>query len=240
MLSIALYSSHKSERAVLEQKCRALLAQASDEDAALLCCDRLEEMEQALLQADAKDIVCLDITEEGGISAAEHLRSHDARMLLVLIVNEDMSPRAYLRPTILAASILFRPFQQQEAAEVLGEVFRVWKEQNGSDADQFVFSVSGETRRIPHADILYFEAREKRVFLRTRHTEYGFYETMEHLDDMLPEVFLRCHKSYIVNMAYLRSLNLAKSMLSLDESGIIIPVSRTYKPVLKAWREDCV
>lgn len=240
MLSIAIYSSRKDERLMLQQRCRSLLARYSDEDASLLSYDRLEEMEQELSQMDNRDIVCLDITGQGGVAAAERLRGNDAQMLLVLTVDEKMSPRVYMRPTILAASILFRPYQQQEAAEVLSEVLQVWRARSGDDSDQFVFTASGETRRIPFGDILYFEAREKRVFLRTRHAEYGFYDTMEHLGDNLPKSFMRCHKSYIINMDHMRTINLAKSELTLGESGIMIPVSRTYKPMLKAWREECV
>lgn len=240
MLSIAVYSSQVCERTLLEQTFRASLAKRSGEDAALLCCSGLAEIEEALMQADAMDIICLDITVEGAISAAERLRGRSAQMLLVLIADERMSPRTYMRPSILAASILFRPFQAEEAAEVLGEILSAWEERKGDASEQFVFSLSGETRRIPHAEILYFEAREKRIFLRTRHQEYGFYETMEHLSSTLPKGFLRCHKSYIVNVAYLRTLNLAQNSLWLGDDGIVVPVSRTYKPALKAWREERV
>lgn len=237
MLSIAVYSPQPGERALLEQVFRDSLAQWSSEDAAIHCYSQLTQVEQALRSADPADVICLDITGADGIPAAERIRSGNGRMLLVLIADEQMSPRMYMRPSIMAASILFRPLRREEARAILQEVLQVWEERNADPSEQFVFSASGETHRIPHSEILYFEAREKRIFLRTSHSEYGFYETMEHLSGILPACFLRCHKSYIVNMTYLRSLNLAQNCLQLGDSAITVPVSRTYKPALKAWRE---
>ncbi|BAL00629.1 hypothetical protein OBV_34300 [Oscillibacter valericigenes Sjm18-20] len=235
MRSIGVYSSEKSEWATLVRECRELLARCGTEDVQILCPGRLKNLMDEMEAAVSVDVVCLDVTGDGGLSAAEQLRSRFAQMLLVLIADETMSPRTYMRPTILAASILFRPFQAEEAREVLQEVFRVLA---GSHSEQrLTISVSGETRRIPYQEILYFEAREKHIFLRTRHSEVSFYDTMEHLSEILPEDFLRCHKSYIVNTAHVRALSLAKSSLWLDDESIFLPVSRTYKPMLKAWKE---
>ena len=88
---------------------------------------------------------------------------------------------------------------------------------------------------MPFEEILYFESQEKRIYLRTRSREYGFYDTLEQLSGRLPEGFLRCHKSFIVNLSFLRGVNLSRNTLDL-EGDIAVPVSRTYKPAVKAWK----
>ena len=48
---------------------------------------------------------------------------------------------------------------------------------------------------------------------------------MEHI---LPEYFIRCHRSYIVNAMYVSRLNLSQSVIHISEK-YIVPVSKKYK-----------
>lgn len=234
MLWMAVHSASGAERALLEETLRTLLAADSGEAAELRCCRTLDELEGWMEQSDALDLACMDMVQDGAIAVAERLRRRHREAMLILIVDPKLSPARYIRPTILAAALLPRPIQAAEARETLREVLLAARGREGDGDERFVFSAGGETYRIPFGQIFYFESREKKIFLRTQHREYGFYETMEHLQNTLPGDFLRCHKSYIVNTAFLRGVSLSKSQVLLRED-ISIPVSRTYKDAVRGW-----
>ena len=69
-----------------------------------------------------------------------------------------------------------------------------------------------------------YEARRKSVSCS--------YETMEHLTERLPDYFVRCHRSFIVNRQRIRRVMLSKSLIELEQ-GIQLPLSRSYKPAFK-------
>ena len=85
--------------------------------------------------------------------------------------------------------------------------------------------------QIPFSQIYYFEARDKKLFVRTKNEEYAFYDTIESLARLLPEHFQRCHRSYIVNMEKIYRIVPSENYIELTEQ-IGVPVSRSYKSVL--------
>ncbi len=68
--------------------------------------------------------------------------------------------------------------------------------------------------------------------MRLKKQEMAFYETMEHLEERLPDYFVRCHRSFIVSRQRIRKVMLSKSLIELEQ-GMQIPLSRSYKPAFK-------
>ena len=85
---------------------------------------------------------------------------------------------------------------------------------------------------VPFSKIYYFEAREKRIYVRLKKQELTFYDTIEHLSERLPDGFIRCHRSFIVNRSRIQRVMLSKNLIELEQN-MEIPLSRSYKPVFK-------
>ena len=100
-----------------------------------------------------------------------------------------------------------------------------YSEDNGKS---FLIETKGERILLPYSHIHYFEAREKKTFVRAGMTEYSLFKTLGMLEEELPAQFRRCHRSYIVNTSKLRRVNLSENYLDLGD-GIEVPVSKTYK-----------
>jgi two-component system response regulator AgrA len=64
--------------------------------------------------------------------------------------------------------------------------------------------------------------------------EYPFYDTLDQLEERLADRFLRCHRSYLVNKSKVNKVYLSQNLLLLN-SGEEIPLSRSYKPVVKQF-----
>ena len=179
------------------------------------------------------DLACYDVSPKGSIDDLERIRRDYQKMRLLLIADASMSPMEYIRPTILASSLLLRPISPEQAREQLMELVEQFQDQafHGQEESLVIETREGRTY-VPLAQIYYFEAREKRVYVRLKKQEMAFYETMEHLEERLPDYFVRCHRSFIVSRQRIRKVMLSKSLIELEQ-GMQIPLSRSYKPAFK-------
>ena len=70
------------------------------------------------------------------------------------------------------------------------------------------------------------------MFVNTGNQEYAVYDTIDNLQERLPEGFLRCHRSFIVAKSKIENVYLSKNYIALED-GMTVPLSRSYKEVLK-------
>ncbi len=95
----------------------------------------------------------------------------------------------------------------------------------------FECEVNRRRHYIPYQNILYFENIKRKI---TVHTDLpgepiSFYETMTRLETILPDNFVRCHNSFIVNLDRVSTYGLA----SVRVDGKEISVSRKYREKLR-------
>lgn len=158
-------------------------------------------------------------------------------MMALYITDSSVSPLEYLRPGIAPDSLLLRPLTAKQLAAVNGEFMESFFQRfESKDAKScFVVETREEKVFIPFSYIYYFEARDKKIFVRARNEEYAFYGTIEALEKRLPEKFQRCHRSYIVNTGKIARIFLAENYIELS-GQIGIPISRSYKSLFKGAR----
>ncbi|MBR1629546.1 MAG: LytTR family transcriptional regulator DNA-binding domain-containing protein [Lachnospiraceae bacterium] len=183
------------------------------------------------------DFSCVDFSTQDAPGALMSFRRQYNEALLLLIAETGVPPTRYLRPGIRADSLLLRPFSDEEAKESLTDLLDVYLDQGKDDDAENIFLIEDKdnTWRIPYADIFYFETKEKKVFARTKNDEYGFYDTLDHLQSRLPEDFVRCHRSFIINANKLIGVYLSNNYVELAD-GFEIPLSRSYKARIREYR----
>lgn len=206
----------------------------SDEGLEIYRSSKIKELQAETENIDKLDLICIDITVPHALEAVQMLRSRNETAYLILIAGMNISPVTYMKPSIHAESLILKPFQKEQAEDVLKEAFReILKRFQTPDSGK-VFVVDNQEGRIliAYDTIYFFEARNKKIYLNTGTREYGFYGSIEHLQEQLSGQFLRCHRSFLVNKEKIERTVLSKNMLLL-ENAFEIPVSRTYRPVLK-------
>ncbi len=95
---------------------------------------------------------------------------------------------------------------------------------------------SGSTHLIPIDQVSFIQAADDYAEIHTRDGQVALHDkTLSKLEDLLPEHFLRVHRSYLVNLRDVRRLdNEPGSRYFLElESGQEIPVGRTRLPALR-------
>lgn len=141
-----------------------------------------------------------------------------------------------MRPGIMAGSLMLRPLNKVQVQEVLEEAFQEFtaRFQKSDNIGQFIIDNREGKWLVDYEQINYFEAREKKIFLNTDGREIPFYDTMENLEKRLPSVFIRCHRSFLINGKKIEKLQLGRNLVLLEQ-GWEIPVSRSYKAALKEY-----
>ena len=86
-------------------------------------------------------------------------------------------------------------------------------------------SVNRQNIIIDKSKILYLESHERKVTYYTATDRYEEYIKLDDAMNKLDNSFLRCHKSYAVNLKYAIDLLKYKIVIS---NGTKIPVSRNY------------
>lgn len=237
MISLIVYSPDRKERLMFEEYIHILAAETGDEKWNMQIFETWTDMKRYLAEEPLIDMICFDITGEEGIHQLEAVRNQYKHAFLLITADIHVSPMEYLRPCIAPVSLLLRPFGRDQARQILKEFFQEYMEQFKTEdiAGSFMIDTRDGRQYIPFQQIYYLEAREKKIFVRTRNQELGFYETIEKLMERLPEVFLRCHRSYIVNRIKIQKVLLSRNQISLRDN-LTVPLSRSYKQLFKEYK----
>ncbi|MBR0280156.1 MAG: LytTR family transcriptional regulator DNA-binding domain-containing protein [Oscillibacter sp.] len=228
MIAVLVCDRDDAERALLNQDCRKQIAENSGED---LRMETVSDDEGLTRAANAEQLVNLlyyRFFKGQSLQALRLFRKRCGDAMVMLITDSAVSPLEYLRPGIAPDALLLRPLEEQRLSEINHEFVSSFLERFHPSEERFMVDTRDEKILIPWSHIYYFEARDKKLFVRTRHEEYAFYDTLEKLESRLPDVFQRCHRSYIVNTAKIVRVISAENYLELAD-GIGAPLSRSYR-----------
>lgn len=233
MISMLIYSHEKRELKAFDRLGREIVSTISDDDWDFLTYNDKRRLFAFLEKNPVVDLSCIEVADSEGVSLAERLRQINREMYMILLTEVSVSPALYIRPTIMPSSLLLRPLQAETVKRVFLEAFQEHlKKYDLSNDKSFLIEGRDGRQLIPYSRIRYFESREKKIYINAGSEEYSFYDTLDKLEQKLPEGFLRCHRSFIVAQSCIRKILLSQSMILLD-NGDSLPLSRTYKSVFK-------
>ncbi len=234
MIDVLLFDSNKAELSALRNTAYSIAARVSDEDWNWNAFSDISKASALVRGGYTADFACLDVTVKNGIELASDVRTNGANSKIMILADASLSPMLYLRPSISPSSLLIKPFSESQATTSMREMLNEVMKSRNSEEQKGVFQLQLKSERkiIPYESIFFFEAREKKVFVNLGGTEYGFADTIDHLEEILPPGFVRCHRSFIAAKSRISNIFISKNYLEM-ENGAIIPLSRSYKPMLK-------
>lgn len=225
-----IYSCKQNEIELLQEISKDIVAYLYDEQLDIAVTNIWNDRE--IKKIGNIDIALVDITEESGLQAARDLRKYLGKIEIIIISDNTISPVVYLTPDIRPASLLLKPLKEDEIHNGIKGVFNLLEQNRNDDGTFFLFEEDKEQKRVPYSQILYFEARNGRIYIRLQNKEFGIYGTIKTLEEQLPENFKRCHKSFIVNVLQISRVWYSKNVIVL-KNDIEVPVSRSYKNTIK-------
>lgn len=224
------------ERQYIVRYSKDMAGRYTDENWQMIQCGSVRELEEVVRKKVLADMICVDITAKGALELVKELRALSPSAYIILIASTRISPLVYMRPAIGAESLMLKPLSEQQIREVLAEAIDAYAARfyRPDESKVFVVENSGGRSLIDYHRICFFEARDKRVYLNTEAEEYGFYDTLEQLQEKLGIDFLRCHRSFLVNKDKIAEVFLSQNRIVL-KGGFEVPLSRSYKPAVKEY-----
>lgn len=186
--------------------------------------------EELLQSKEDFDIVFLDIMMDGldGMKTAKRIRKKASCRLLVFIsASRDYVFDAY---DVEAFWYLVKPVEREKLKQVLKKA--VLKTEAASP-DFILVNKGRQKQKIFLRDILYFEIMGRLIDIHKTGGISDYYGKISILEEELREKgFFRCHKSYLVQLKYVKGYNRQEAVL---DNGEKIPVSkRRYEEFCKA------
>lgn len=183
--------------------------------------------EDLLSSTQIYDLVFLDIYMNGitGMETAKKLKEKNPKSMIVFLTSsEEHAVESY---EINAFDYIVKPLQIVRLSKVL-ERFRIYYH---NLPKYYVLNTSGEAKRLPYGKIEFLESDCHYVII---HTVDGLViKILGKLDNIEHELsdsrFLRCHKSYLVNLDYAKAMNDDFLMAS----GKLVPYRKREKKQLQ-------
>lgn len=83
---------------------------------------------------------------------------------------------------------------------------------------------------IPIIEIVYIESLQKRTWFYANSAQYKTAITLKDLQTRLPNIFIRIHRSYIINIHFIKNISrdIASNFVVLLKNGTELPISQSY------------
>lgn len=189
---------------------------------------------EALLQVDkCYDIVFLDIQMDGmnGIDTARILRQKTEHTVLVFITG--VKEYVFDAFDVAAFHYLIKPIDEQKFADVFKRaVLEVGKKKQQANEQLFV-KTRYRNITLEQNDVLYIESRGKKVEIHTKTEVIDAYAGIGELEKQLKQNFYRCHRGYLVNLAFITEYS--NDSITLNNSESIILAKEKYGEFVKVY-----
>ncbi|MCF8012190.1 MAG: LytTR family DNA-binding domain-containing protein [Clostridiales bacterium] len=159
-----------------------------------------EDFLNALKNDLTYDVVFLDIKLPGieGYELGALVKKTDYMQVVFVTGLTDRAADAF---DIEAADYLVKPFKQERLNRCIG---RVLKKLHPSDTKKILIKGKKETVLEDESKIIFIEKMARKVILYTTKKTYELYNTIANIEGQLNDNFIRSHKSYIVNINYVK------------------------------------
>lgn len=199
----------------------------------IIKCSNGEDLLYEMDEVGDFDLIFLDIElgVDNGIDTAAKIKEANPYCYIVFVSGYNRYYKAAF--SVQPYQFLDKPINQLEIEKVLDSVSKLI-----IDNDQvFAFEYKWKQYRIRLNDILYFISEHRMIVLYTKDgAVYEFYGKMNEVEEQLRQMtsaFLRVHKSYLLNMNYIKIFQSDDVIMQDDES---FPISiRKRKTVIEQY-----
>lgn len=165
------------------------------------------------------EIIFMDIKlkNDNGIDVAKEIKKMNQNAVIIFISGYS----EYFEESFEAEPVYFliKPLKKETFARAMEKAI----EKGRQKMKKFLLLRKKEVSRIFFDDIYYVESVGRKIQLHCVEEKIECYEKLDDLEEKLEGDFVRCHKSYLVNMKWLQSID--NRFISLMNE-MRIPISR--------------
>lgn len=227
MIKIAICDDEQQARSAIEK----LLKANYGDEVHIACYESAEDLLETWKKGEsAEDILLMDIQFEGldGISAARQLQDRKPYVKIIFITGYiDYATEIFRAEPIY---FLTKPVREEKLIEAVERAKSHMQKESGK---LLICSLKGSIVKVEVDKIYYLESNKRILYVHEESRTLTLNQKLPDMEKQLPDSFLRCHQSFLVNMKYIRSFS-GQEIELVD--GRKVPVSRPkYAAARKAF-----
>lgn len=179
------------------------------------------------------DVIFLDIQMNGinGIDTARQLRQQQDESVLIFVTG--IKEYVFEAFDVTAFHYLLKPIEEKKFHEVFDRAILEVEKHKKQNQEQLFIQTRFRNVTLNQSSILYIENRSKKVEIHTTDEVIEMYASMTQLEKQLNTSFYRCHRGYLVNMAYITEYE--SDSISLNNGETIFLAKDRYSDFVKAY-----
>jgi DNA-binding LytR/AlgR family response regulator len=188
----------------------------------------------AFVDETRPDIIFLDIEmpEMNGIDVIEVLKEKWGNSIPRIVFITGYNEYALDGYDLGISDYLLKPVTFKRFKKAVDRIIISLDSRNIPDSNiGFLFVDSGNQKtKLNFSDILYIEGARNYVTVFTHEKRYMLYRSLKSLIDILPSNdFIRIHKSYLISIDKITSLNDNKIAIDVNSKEVRLPIGSTHK-----------
>lgn len=191
----------------------------------IIPCKEAEQVEEILKNREQVDLLFLDIEsgKKPGFELGKYIRENLSNFH-TQIVYVSQEPRYVMQLfETMPFDFLLKPISERKLQSTMKRFLK--KEEEGTESF-FCYKEGRTAGMLPYNKILYFQSVAHNIVVYTVNGTKTFYGKLDNIEKQLSGVFLRIHKSYIINTHFVCKCFHDSVILRGDQK---IPISRSYK-----------
>lgn len=179
------------------------------------------------------DIVFLDIQMErmNGIETARAWRKKNGDGILIFVT--ALKEYVFEAFDVSAFHYLLKPLKKERMADIFHRAVKEAERKKEQGGRQLLVRTRKRNTTIKLKDIYYIESQGRKVEIHTVKETMEMYATMNEMERELGQGFYRCHRGYLVNMAYIAEYGADYIFLGNGEK--IYMAKEKYQNFVKAY-----
>lgn len=186
-------------------------------------CDNAEDLFDYINKNNI-DVLFLDINLRNkitGLDIAEYVRKKNKKIYIIFTTGHlEYALVAYKYKTF---DYIPKPFVSERLELTISRLF----EDIQASFSNFI-KVGNSQMLIKDDDILYIKKNNMKLIYHTKFQDYSSYIAFNKIEHTLPKNFIRCHKSYIVNINSINNIDTVNNCIHLYNNDIC-PIGPKYK-----------
>lgn len=189
--------------------------------------------EELLSSGEVFDIIFLDIQmgELSGIETARSLRQQESESIIIFVT--AVKEYVFEAFDVEAFYYLLKPIEDNKFAEVFDRAEKGVLARKTRTQERIFIKTRNRNITIDKSRIYYVESRTRKVEIHLNNESIETYATMNEMEKQLGNDFYRCHRGYLVNMAYILEYDTSKIILNNGEE--IYMAKEKYSDFIKVY-----
>ena len=197
-----------------------------------------ENGQKLLNSSNMYNILFLDINmpDVDGIKVAKELRERGCDSIIIFVTG--LKEYVFDAFDVKAFHYLVKPFDRTKFFDVLNKAAEDIKERQNTKLPEEVSIIvkSGAvTHKIYASEIYYLEIYNRKITIYMRDGAVDFYGKMADLEQKLGEDFARCHRSYLVNLRFVKKYTSVN--ITMENGSSVLMAKQKYPEFVKRYME---